>query len=114
MAYPSPKVENDKISYAGMNQFTHQWGRIDTYGGKLAENVTQAVARDVLAYRLQAIEDAGYPIVLTVHDEVLTEPIDSEGYNVGELSRLMATQPEWAKGLPLAAAGFEGYRYRKD
>lgn len=85
-----------------------------TYSGKLCENVTQAVARDILVGTMQSIEDRGYKIVLSVHDELITECPDAPEYSHGELSRLMATAPEWAKGLPLAAAGFEAMRYRKD
>jgi DNA polymerase len=103
-----------KLSYAGVNQYTRQWGRIHTYGGKLAENITQAAARDVLAENMPAAEAADYPIVLTVHDELVTEPEDSPDYSVAGLSEILATVPSWATGLPLAAAGFETYRYRKD
>jgi DNA polymerase len=59
-------------------------------------------------------EAAGYPIVLTVHDELLTEPVDSDEFSAAGLGDLMSEVPAWAQGLPLAAAGFEGYRYRKD
>ncbi|NLX17392.1 MAG: DNA polymerase I [Ramlibacter sp.] len=115
LCYPSPRIDDDgKLSYMGVNQYSRKWSRLHTYGGKLVENVTQAVARDVLASSMQAIEDANYPIVLTVHDEVLTEPEDSPEYSASHLAELMTTNPSWADGLPLAAAGFEAYRYRKD
>ena len=78
------------------------------------ENWTQAFARDVMAWNMPAIEGAGYEIVLTVHDEVVTETPDSEDFNAEQLSAMLATNPPWAEGLPLAAAGFEAYRYRKD
>lgn len=78
------------------------------------ENLTQAVARDVLASTMQNIEDAGYKIVLSVHDELITETPDTDDYNNIELSKFMATAPKWAEGLPLAAAGFDSYRYKKD
>lgn len=77
------------------------------------ENATQAFARDVLAYNMPAIEQAGYEIVLSVHDELLTETPDDARFSAGELARMMATPPAWAKDIPLAAAGFETYRYRK-
>ena len=77
------------------------------------ENATQAFARDVLAYNMPAIEAKGYEIVLSVHDELLTETPDTEHFNADELGRMMATPPAWARGIPLAAAGFETYRYRK-
>lgn len=114
LCYPQPGIdEDDKIYYSGHDHYTHQWGRIYTYGGKMAENITQAVARDVLAWRVVAIEKAGYPIVLTVHDEVITECPDTDQYTVAALSKLLATNPPWAAGLPLAADGFETYRYHK-
>lgn len=115
ICYPGPRVdENDKFSYMGMNQYSRKWTRIKTYGGKLAENATQAFARDVLAYNMPRVEAAGYEIVLTVHDELITEAPDSPEFNHEHLSSLLATVPEWAPGLPLAAGGFEAYRYRKD
>ncbi len=115
LCYPSPQVDDKgQISYMGVNQYSRQWGRIKTYGGKLLENITQAASRDVLAYNMQAIEDDGFEIVLTVHDEVITEMPDTPDYTVDRLCAHIATVPEWAEGLPLAAAGFEGYRYRKE
>jgi DNA polymerase len=114
LCYINPKVEDDQITYFGINQYTRQWGPIKTYGGKLVENATQAFARDILAYNMPAVEAAGYEIVLSVHDELLTETPDSPEYNHEKLSEMMAAAPSWAKGIPLAAAGFECERYRKD
>jgi DNA polymerase len=115
LCYINPDVDDEgQITYFGVNQYTRQWGRIKTYGGKLVENATQAFARDVLAYNMPAIEQAGYEIVLSVHDELLTETPDEPGYNVDRLAGMMATAPTWAQGIPLAAAGFETTRYRKD
>lgn len=114
LCYPQPKVEDGKLSYMGVNQYTRQWSRIGTYGGKLTENVTQAAARDVLAYRMREIELAGFDIVLTVHDELITECDDNIARTVEDLIDFMRDPPPWADGLPLAAAGFETYRYRKD
>ncbi|HHX3437160.1 TPA: DNA polymerase, partial [Enterobacter hormaechei] len=87
---------------------------LKTYGGKLVENVTQAAARDVLAGNMPLIEDAGYSIVLTVHDEVITEAPDTDDFNDTALSALLSTNPEWAPDIPLNAGGFEAYHYRKD
>ncbi|WP_334157892.1 DNA polymerase [Oryzomicrobium sp.] len=115
LCYPSPQVDDaGKLSYMGINQYSRKWSRLKTYGGKLAENVTQAASRDVLAGNMPAIEAAGYQIVLSVHDENITEAADSDEFNADHLADLMATNPTWAEGLPLAAAGFEAYRYRKD
>jgi DNA polymerase len=96
-----------------VNQFSRKWCRISTYSGRLVENVTQAFARDVFKSSFIPVENAGYEIVLEVHDELITEVPDTEDFNVGRLSELLATNPPWAQGMPLAAAGFETYRYRK-
>jgi DNA polymerase len=115
LCYPSPQVDEvGKFSYMGVNQYTRKWSRIRSYGGKLVENITQAVARDVMAANMLRIEEAGYKVVLTVHDEVLTETPNVPKYNAKNLSELLANAPEWAHDLPLAAAGFETLRYRKD
>lgn len=103
-----------KITYMGMNQYTRKWDRLDTYGGKIFENICQAVARDVMAHNMPAIEAAGYEIVLTVHDEVICEAPDSPEFNAEHLASLLAANPPWAPDMPLAAAGFEAYRYKKD
>jgi DNA polymerase len=107
-------VKDGKISYLGMNQYTKQWGRIYTYGGKLLENITQAASRDVLCLGMLAAEERGYEVVLHVHDEDVTETPDTPEYSSDELGRLMTAGAPWTEGLPLAAAGFETYRYRKD
>lgn len=114
LCYPSPSIVKGDVTYMGINSYSRKWQRLKTYGGKLVENVTQAAARDVLAYNMPRIEDAGYEIVLTVHDEVITEAPDTPDYSHEDLSRLLATVPEWAPGLPLNAGGFESQRYRKD
>ena len=115
LCYPGARVDDDgSISYMGVNQYSRRWERLKTYGGKLAENVTQAVARDVLAAGMLAAEREAYRIVLSVHDELITEAPDDEGYHPHTLAALMSIAPPWAKGLPLAAAGFETHRYRKD
>lgn len=114
LCYPHPQVKDGKLSYMGVNQYSRQWCRLNTYGGKLVENATQAASRDVMAANMPLIEDAGYRIVLTVHDEVLTEAPDCSSYTTDRLSALLSANPPWAPGLPLAAAGFEDTRYRKD
>ncbi|HFO8183418.1 TPA: DNA polymerase, partial [Escherichia coli] len=114
VCYPSPVIEKGNITYMGVNSYSRKWQRLKTYGGKLVENVTQAAARDVLAGNMPLIEDAGYSIVLTVHDEVITEAPDTEDFNDKALSALLSTNPEWAPDIPLNAGGFEAYHYRKD
>ena len=87
----------------------------DKNGGPLiVHNCSQALSRDILAHNMHAIEAAGYEIVLTVHDEVICEAPDNANFNHEHLSHLLATNPPWAEGMPLAAGGFEEYRYRKD
>ena len=78
------------------------------------ENVVQAWARDVLAHNMPAIDAAGYEIVLTVHDEILTETPDTSAFSAKALGEMMSIAPPWALGCPLSAAGFETYRYRKE
>lgn len=115
LCYLAPRVSDDgEISYMGVNQYTRKWQRTKTYGGKIFENLCQAVARDVLFYNAPAVEAAGYDIVLSIHDELITETPDTDDYSADELSQLIATAPAWAEGMPLAAAGFSAYRYKKD
>lgn len=113
LLYPNPIIRNETVHYAAWNVYTKSWVHEGTYGGKFAENATQAVARDILAFAYQPAEDAGYPIVLTVHDELVTEPLDAPEFNAETLSAILADNPDWAAGLPLAAKGFESQRYRK-
>lgn len=114
LCYPSPQVKDDKLTYMGVNQYTRKWERLGTYGGKLFENACQSLARDVMAANMPAIEAAGFDIVLTVHDEVITEVPDAPEFSADRLGQLLAAQPAWAQGMPLAAGGFEAPRYRKE
>lgn len=115
VCYPAPAIDDKgRCSYMGIDQYSRKWQRIQTYSGKLAENFTQAFARDVLAANMPAIEAEGYKIVLSVHDELLCETPDSTEFTHERLAALMSTVPAWATGLPLAAAGFECRRYRKE
>lgn len=103
-----------QILYEGMNQYTRQWSVLETYGGKLTENAVQAIARDVFFSGMVRAMEAGYFVVLRVHDELVCEVPDSPDYTSDALAEFMATNPSWAHGLPLAAAGFETHRYRKE
>ena len=115
LCYTQPEVdEKGQISYMGVSQYTRQWTRLKSYGGKFVENITQAWARDVLAANMPAVEAEGYQIILGVHDELLTETPDTDDFSHERLAQLMATPPAWAPGAPLAAAGFECHRYRKE
>lgn len=116
LSYAQPKIEDGQFTYMGLNQYTRKWERISSYGGKLFENVVQAIARDVLVEGMKRVQQHElFDIVLTVYDEIITEaphyPCRSD---VDALISLMTTIPHWAPGLPLAAGGFETYRYRKD
>ncbi|MEQ1519699.1 MAG: hypothetical protein ABL936_00340 [Aestuariivirga sp.] len=114
LCYPSARFDGKNVSYMGINQYSRQWNRLKTYGGKLVENVTQAVARDVLAYGgMLPADEAGYDLIMSIHDELLTDVPETNLFTVEGLSAIMSTQPIWAAGLPLAAAGFEGKRYKK-
>lgn len=90
------------------------WMLEGTYNGALTNNVVQGTARDVLREGLHRAEMAGYSPVLTVHDEIICETPDDSAYTVDALSAMLSTRPEWADGLPLASAGYEADRYRKD
>lgn len=127
LAYHQPRLIPDvtpwgrevfKLTYMGWNGDRKKgpigWIRLDTWGGKLAENVTQATARDLLTYAMINLDKAGYDIVLHVHDEVVSEVLKSFG-TVEEFENIMATVPPWAEGWPVrAAGGWRGERYRKD
>jgi DNA polymerase len=114
LCYPHPQLDNKGvISFMGVDQYTRKWSRIETFSGKLFENVCQAVARDVMAANMPLIESAGYEIVTTVHDEVVCEAPDNEEFNEGALSALLSANPPWAPDMPLAAGGYESHRYRK-
>lgn len=106
-------VLRERIRYMGESQTTRQWGKQYTYGGKLAENITQALCRDLLAYALVSVDAAGWPIILHVHDEVVCEVPNEPEYSVAKLEEMMCTLPSWAKGFPLAAEGQELSRYAK-
>ena len=114
LCYPNPQVADDgkTLSFMGTNQFTRKWERVKTYGGKLTENAVQAIARDLLVSGMFNLEAAGYPIVLTVHDEIVSE-VDEGFGSVNAAARLMCKLPEWAAGLPVTAEGYRTKRYKK-
>ena len=121
LAYPSPSIkvkttpwgsEKMQLHYWGVDSYTRRYGLQHSYGGKLAENATQAAARDILVSGMLNVEAAGYPVVLHVHDEAVCEAPIGHG-SLAEFEALMCKLPAWAAGLPVAAEGFEGERYRK-
>lgn len=115
LAYVQPRFDGRELTYMGMNQTTRKWERTKTWGGKLTENLIQAIARDCLAVSMSKIQKAGYHTVMHVHDEVIVE-VSSKGAE-GHLKRieeLMGEPIEWAPGLILTADGFTSEYYRKD
>jgi DNA polymerase len=110
--YEQLPVWKDSICYKGVDQFTRQWSDQFAHGGLLANNAVQGTARDVEAEAIVRVEAAGYPVVLSVHDEVVSETPDDFG-SLDEFKQLMATLPGWAEGLPLAVSGFKARRYQK-
>lgn len=117
LAYLKPKQQPNRfgrmsLTYEGVGQ-NHKWARQETYSGRLVENATQAIARDILAEAMARIEDEGLNIVAHVHDEVIIEAPKGK-YTVEEICQLMADNPDWCDGLPLAAAGYKGDYYFKD
>lgn len=104
---------NPSITYMGMDQTTKKWKRIETYGGKLVENVVQAIARDCLAEAIERLEGAGYTVVFHVHDEVVIECTPDRA-DLGRVSGIMCQPLPWAPELPLGADGWIGEFYRKD
>jgi len=114
LCYPLVCIdEKQNIRYFGKDQYSRKWAMLYTYGGKLAENITQAVARDILVYGMFNAEKKGYKIVLTVHDELITDVPDKIDFSHEDLSRCISVLPKWTHGLPLSAEGFECYRYQK-
>ena len=104
----------DAIHFRGVDQKTKKWGMISTYGGKLTENIVQAVARDLLANSLMNLYRAGFIIDFHIHDEVILEVPEDSGRTLEEAVSCMCCLPGWAAGLPLDADGFESYYYKKD
>ena len=116
--YVNPAITTNRwgrpaVNYLGMDQNTKRWGRVETHGGKLVENITQAIARDCLAVAVERLDAAGYNIVMHVHDEVVIE-IDAASADLDAVTRIMAEPMPWAPDLPLGADGWVGAYYRKD
>ena len=121
--YHKPTFKDKKVGrstikslcYHGVVQETKQWGEIDTYGGKLTENIVQAIARDLLASSMLQLEEAGYFPVCHIHDECLVEvPAENAQAYYEEMARIMGNPPEWASDLPLRADGYTTPFYLKD
>lgn len=113
--------KKSQLSYMAVNSVTRKWERERTYGGKIAENLTQAVARDLMASAMLGAERRGYKMLLSVHDELIAEFPDSAkerriAYyqdDTPDFEKIMTTKPEWAEGLPVNAEVWDGHRYEK-
>lgn len=101
-----------QVKYFGVHSQLRKWISIRTYGGMLFENVVQAIARDFLVESMLRLDQAGYPIIGTVHDEVICEVKEGQG-SLDEFTSLLAQVPTWGKGCPVDTEVFESYRYRK-
>lgn len=125
LTYHNPRLRDStrwdgqlKIVFNGWNSNPQNgpvgWIEMETYGGKLTENIVQATARDVLRFAIINLERAGYPVVLRTYDEVACEVPENFG-SIEELESIMNTMPPWAQGWPIVAkGGWRGKRYRKD
>ena len=121
LAYVNPRIELEKkfdrmgLTYEGMNQTTKQWERMNTFGGKIAENITQAIARDCLAVALLALDKAGYNVSMHIHDEVVIscDSVMAE-IDLESVCDIMGQPIPWAPGLLLKADGFITPFYKKD
>lgn len=119
LCYPKPAIGtnrfgNESITYEGLNQTTKQWGKQETYGGKLAENIVQAIARDCLAVTILRLEKRGFPIVFHVHDEVIIEARADGSQTLAEVENIFKCPIPWAEDLPLKGAGYMTNYYLKD
>lgn len=116
LAYVRPKItrnefDRDEMSYEGIGTNKH-WERISTYGPKAVENIIQAISRDLLAEAMERLDEAGYTIVMHVHDEAVIEAKMDD--SVDEVCKIMSVTPDWAEGLILNVAGYECEFYQKD
>lgn len=120
LTYYDPSVITNRfgspaLAYKGIDQVTKKWTNIDTYGGKLVENVTQAISRDILADSMVRLEEYGYPIVLHVHDEVAVEINEHKKLEtLKHIEDILGEDIPWAKDLPLKAEGYVTPFYKKD
>ena len=119
--YPSPEIGvnrwgNPSVSYMGQNQTTKQWERVETYGGKLVENIVQAIARDCLAIAIENLEAQGLHIVFHIHDEVVidTPAWADEDTMLETVTKIMTKPIPWAQMLPLNADGWVDKYFKKD
>lgn len=109
-----PRGWGSKIIYMGVNQTTKQWGDVETYGGKLVENIVQATARDCLAEVMKRVSSLGYQIVMHVHDEIIVDVPNEDKDAPAKITAIMGEPISWAPGLPLRGDTYETDFYKKD
>jgi DNA polymerase bacteriophage-type len=132
LAYVKPRIEQEDLyvtdanggsyvlaqagalTYEGIDQKSRQWRRIPTWSGRVVENITQAIARDCLRESIFALDDAGFKILTTIHDEVILEIPESGPLNLKLAEGLMSKPISWAPSLPMRADGFETPYYQKE
>ena len=126
LSYPGVKINSEwtinvkgktipmtsKLSYMGVKNSVFM--RVGTHPGLLVENIIQAMARDVLMYGLLCVEQAGYPVIASVHDEGIAEVKESSAMDWQTMAAFMCTRQAWARDIPIRAEGYEAERYRKD
>lgn len=110
--YNDPMVTEDGIVFVGQNQTTRKWELQETYGGKLTENIVQAIARDILTDTMTRVENAGYNPVMHIHDEIVIDATPEQ--HLEDVINIFREPIPWAEGLPLDGDGFEGRYYKKD
>jgi DNA polymerase len=110
LTYYNPRITKDGLTCMGVDGVTKQWTVQHLYGGKFVENACQSWSRDIMAHNMRLIERGGFLIVLTVHDEVISE---GDADKIDTFTELLQTVPDWAAGMPIAAEGFHCEAYRK-
>jgi len=121
VSYPYASIQNvewygdvkPQIKYMARNAISKKWEESHLYGGLLSENITQAVASDILRDALLELDNKGYNIVMHIHDEIVCEMKNGEG-SLEEMKKIMCSSSQWAKNLPLASEGYEAARYKKE
>ena len=120
LVYQKPRLGinqfgNESIIFKGMDQVIKQWKSIDTYGGKLTENIVQAISRDILAYSMQRLKEEGFDMIMHVHDEIICESLEQNSKNdLQTMCNIMGEKIPWGEGLPLVADGYITPFYKKD
>jgi DNA polymerase len=118
MCYPNAEETDEggrskTLQFQGINQYSRKWSWVRTYSGKLVENVVQSCARDVLFWNIPHVENAGYEVILRIHDQLLCETPDTPEFNGEALAHLIRQPHSWCADLPLNAEGETRKRFGK-